>query len=88
MYDNKRFNIQLIITGSSSKLSSKEIPTELRERCMNTEPFPLSFLEFLKLKGREIDSESPLYPDSERKRVLKIPEDGIMKLGENLRAGR
>jgi len=75
MYDNERFNIQLIITGSSSKLSSKEIPTELRGRCMNTELFPLSFLEFLKFKGIEMDSESLSYSDSERNKVLKVLEE-------------
>ena len=75
MYDKERVNIQLIITGSSSKLSSKEIPTELRGRCMNIELLPLSFPEFLKFKGTGIDVKSLQYSDSEKNRVLKILEE-------------
>jgi len=41
-------NIQLYITGSSSKLLSSEIATSLRGRSLTTEIFPLSFVEFLK----------------------------------------
>ncbi len=44
-------NITLFVSGSSSKLSSKEIPTELRGRAINYEIFPLSFREFLNFKG-------------------------------------
>lgn len=39
-------NIQIFITGSSSKLLSKEIATELRGRTLSTEIFPYSFLEY------------------------------------------
>lgn len=39
--------IQLVLTGSSSKLLSKEISTKLRGRVINHEVFPLSFKEFL-----------------------------------------
>ncbi len=40
-------NIKLIITGSSSKLLSKEISTKLRGRVYNIEIYPLSFKEYL-----------------------------------------
>ncbi len=40
----------LIISGSSSKLSSAEIPTELRGRTITKTVFPLSFSEFKKWK--------------------------------------
>ena len=40
-------NIQIYITGSSSKLLSTEIATSLRGRSFTTEIFPFSFLEFL-----------------------------------------
>lgn len=41
----------LIISGSSSKLSLAEIPTELRGRTITKTVFPLSFSEFKKWKG-------------------------------------
>lgn len=41
----------LIISGSSSKLSSNEIPTELRGRTLTVEVHPLNFIEFLTFKG-------------------------------------
>ena len=40
-------NIQLFLTGSSSKLLSTEIATSLRGRSITTEIFPFSFQEFL-----------------------------------------
>jgi len=43
-------NIQLVITGSSSKLLSKEISTSLRWRSLVYEVFPLNFQELLKWK--------------------------------------
>jgi predicted AAA+ superfamily ATPase len=44
-------NIQIFITGSSSKLLSTEIATSLRGRSITTEIFPFSFQEFLKFHG-------------------------------------
>jgi uncharacterized protein len=44
-------NIQIFITGSSSKLLSTEIATSLRGRSLTTEIFPFSFQEFLKYHG-------------------------------------
>lgn len=44
-------NLKLIITGSSSKLLSKEIATELRGRTMSFTVFPLSFKEYLKIQN-------------------------------------
>jgi len=45
IYDN--FTKNIIITGSSSKLLSKEIATSLRGRAISYDIFPLSFVEFL-----------------------------------------
>ncbi len=47
-------NCQIFITGSSSKLLSKEIATELRGRTITYEIFPFSFREFLKAKRFEV----------------------------------
>ncbi len=40
-------NVRVFITGSSSKMLSKEIATGLRGRSLTTEVFPLNFKEFL-----------------------------------------
>src|SRR3989338_4408218 len=45
--------IRMVITGSSSKLLSREISTKLRGRVLNTEVFPLSFQEVLGWEGVE-----------------------------------
>lgn len=43
--------IQLSLTGSSSKLLSEEIATEMRGRSIPIEVFPLSFREFVRFNG-------------------------------------
>jgi len=42
---------KVFVTGSSSKLGLKEIPTELRGRTRNYSIFPLAFKEYLVFKG-------------------------------------
>jgi predicted AAA+ superfamily ATPase len=64
---NETQNYSLIITGSSSKLSSKEIPTELRGRCISVEVFPLNFNEFLKFKNQDISQ----LPEGEKFNLLR-----------------
>lgn len=44
-------NIQIFITGSSSKLLGSEIATSLRGRSLATEIYPFSFEEFLRFHG-------------------------------------
>lgn len=56
IYDTISKNI--FITGSSSKLLSKEIATSLRGRTITYEVFPLSFIEYLKFKNIEDDIHS------------------------------
>src|SRR3989338_5026084 len=48
-------NIRLFVSGSSSKMSSREIPTELRGRFLEISLFPLSFKEFLNFKDLKFD---------------------------------
>ena len=43
--------VQLWLTGSSSKLLSSEVATQLRGRSFESEVFPLSFAEFLAFNG-------------------------------------
>lgn len=47
----ERGNVRVFLTGSSSKLLSKEIATSLRGRTLSFQLFPLSFREFLEFKG-------------------------------------
>jgi predicted AAA+ superfamily ATPase len=49
IYDQE--NVEICVTGSSSKLLSKEIATQLRGRTLTYVIFPYSFREFLKAKG-------------------------------------
>ncbi|MCP5104174.1 MAG: ATP-binding protein, partial [bacterium] len=53
-------NIKIFVTGSSSKMSEREIPTELRGRYLEVEVFPLSFNEFLRFKNIPVPSPGDL----------------------------
>lgn len=53
IYDTRKFRI--FLTGSSSKLLSKEIATQLRGRAISFEILPFSFREILSAKGIELD---------------------------------
>ncbi|MBS3088570.1 ATP-binding protein [Candidatus Pacearchaeota archaeon] len=59
--NDTRKNIQLVITGSSSKLLSKEISTKLRGRVLNYEIFPLSFREILNWENIKYDIKTISY---------------------------
>jgi uncharacterized protein len=52
-------DIQLVVTGSSAKLLSKEIATSLRGRSISTEVFPFSFREVLIQQKIEIGETRP-----------------------------
>jgi len=56
---------QVYLTGSSARMLSKEIATQMRGRSLSWEIFPFSFREFLDYK--EIDATGPL---SSKKRLL------------------
>ena len=49
-------NIQVYVSGSSSKLLSKEIATGLRGRTITYHVYPFSFREFLRAKGHKIET--------------------------------
>src|SRR3989344_1513692 len=50
VYDANQ-NMRIFVSGSSSRMSEEEIPTELRGRFLEVKVFPLSFKEFLKFKN-------------------------------------
>jgi len=59
IYDTKK-ELKLILTGSSSKMLSREISTKLRGRIYNIEVFPLSFKEYLFWKNKNLKIKSIL----------------------------
>ncbi len=58
--------IKIVVTGSSSKMSSFEIPTELRGRSFEIQVLPLSFKEFLQFKKKKIDFDKTEHLPNER----------------------
>lgn len=54
-------DVFLILSGSSSKLTSREIATSLRGRALTTYLFPLSFEEFLDFKEVEYEKDNIEY---------------------------
>ena len=69
IYDNQ--NIRIFVSGSSSRMSEEEIPTELRGRFLEIKVFPLSFKEFLKFKRLSFDFKILEYSEKERPLILK-----------------
>ncbi|MBU1146847.1 MAG: AAA family ATPase, partial [Candidatus Omnitrophica bacterium] len=72
-------NLKLIITGSSSKLLSKEIATELRGRTLSFTVFPLSFPEYLRAKKIDFAEKNILY--SSRRIIVKKEFNNYLKSG-------
>lgn len=58
-------SLQIFITGSSSKMSSAELPTELRGRAWEVKARPLSFKEFLRFKQVHVDFEKLAFVQDE-----------------------
>ncbi|MBL8160086.1 ATP-binding protein [Candidatus Saccharibacteria bacterium] len=56
----------IFITGSNSRLLSKEIATALRGRTLNFEVYPLSFSEFLSIKQPGLN----MYQSADRARIV------------------
>ena len=55
---NDKEKAKIFVTGSSSKLLSKEIATALRGRTLTFQLFPLSFKEFLRFRGIKTDKNA------------------------------
>lgn len=53
---NETTRHRLILSGSSSKLSSREIPTELRGQTITIPMFPLNWNEFLRFREADINT--------------------------------
>jgi predicted AAA+ superfamily ATPase len=61
---------KVFVTGSSSKLGLKEIPTELRGRTLNYTILPLSFREYLSFKGVTMDDDPDSHQEVEMNRLF------------------
>ncbi len=77
MYDSKKYRI--FITGSSSKLLSREIATSLAGRNITYVLYPFSFREFLVAKGVKM-GKSLLYGE-ERHRINALAREYIINGG-------
>jgi len=69
IYDNR--NIRIFVSGSSSRMSEEEIPTELRGRFLEVKIFPLSFKEFLIFKNLNINLKNLGFSEVEKPIILK-----------------
>lgn len=74
---NETENIRLHITGSSSKMLSKELSTTLRGRTVAYEVFPFSFTEYLAFKNIERKTTS----SKDKAQAVKAFNDYLLKGG-------
>lgn len=79
MHDNEETT--LFLTGSSSKMSSKEIPTELRGRFLEVNLFPLTFREFLAFKGLAFETGLAGSAPNEKAGLLNALQDYVVNGG-------
>lgn len=69
LHDLKKY--QIFLTGSSSKLLSKEIATQLRGRTLSYLLLPFSFKEFLFSKGKKIEKWVSKDEEAKLRNLLK-----------------
>lgn len=70
-------NCEVYITGSSARMLSREIASQMRGRSLSWEMFPFSFREFL--DSREIDSAGPL--SSKKRLTIQKAFEGYWQSG-------
>lgn len=68
---------QVYLTGSSARMLSKEIATQMRGRALSWEIFPFSFREFLAARG--IDGAQPL--STKRRLIVRKAFEGFWEAG-------
>ncbi len=68
-------DVQIFITGSSSKMSSYELPTELRGRSQVLQVPPLSFSEFLRFKQTWVDTKKIGHVQDEQARFRYLLDE-------------
>lgn len=76
---HNRRAFKILISGSNSKLLSREVSTELRGRCLEVAMFPFSFSEFLRF--RRIEVNPSMMHTSAKGRILAAFEDYLSRGG-------
>lgn len=71
----ERENALVYVTGSSSRLLSKEIATELRGRTVTYELFPFNFKEIMRINGLRIGK---FITTAEESRIKKLVKDYLI----------
>ena len=71
--------VAILLTGSSAKLLSREIATNLRGRSLASELLPFSFEEALRHAGIEVPSEWP--PSARQRSLLENRFDAYLEVG-------
>ncbi|MEA3378935.1 MAG: ATP-binding protein [Nanoarchaeota archaeon] len=75
IYDTE--NIRIFVTGSSSKMSGEEIPTELRGRFLEIKVMPLGFKEFLRFKNINLNLKDIDYSENEKAKMFRALNEYI-----------
>lgn len=63
--------VEIVVSGSSARMLSREVHTSLRGRGMETVIRPFSFREFLRHRGDEPEQEATRWTDAERSLIEK-----------------
>lgn len=72
---------ELVVSGSSAKLLSREIATTMRGRAMETVVHPFSFAEFLRHRDAEPDDEPSFLTKARRSSIERLFAEYLMNGG-------
>lgn len=78
IYDRKE-NVKIFVTGSSSKLLSSEFSSLLTGRHLSLEVYPLNFKEYLKFK--KLDIKTKLDEIHNKQKLIQISKDFLIEGG-------
>lgn len=78
---DQNHDLTVILTGSSSKLLSTEIATELRGRATSITIFPYSFKEFLRAHDMKVEYSENLYYSTKRTEIKRLFNEYFAKGG-------
>jgi predicted AAA+ superfamily ATPase len=78
---DQNVNLSVVLTGSSSKMLSTEIATELRGRGSSVMVFPYSFREFLNARRVDVEFSEKLLYSSRRAMIKRYFNDYSIKGG-------
>ena len=73
--------VEIVVSGSSAKMLSREVHTSLRGRGMETVIHPFSFREFLRHRGEEPSVEPRRWPPADRSLIEKLFREYLVEGG-------